>query len=62
MCIFVLNVVLCDGKCISGICEIGQFIAGTHFTDNSGMILGLRPPNERRRYFVTTPLIDWEQA
>ena len=27
----------------------------------SGMILGLRPANERRRYFVTTSLIGWEQ-
>ena len=29
---------------------------------NSGMILGLRPANERRRYFVTTSLIGWAQA
>ena len=28
----------------------------------SGMILGLRPANERRRYFVTTSLIGWGQA
>ena len=28
----------------------------------SGLILGLRPPNERRRYFVTTSLIGWAQA
>ena len=28
----------------------------------SGLILGLRPANERRRYFVTTSLIGWEQA
>ena len=26
------------------------------------LILGLRPPNERRRYFVTTSLIGWMQA
>ena len=25
-------------------------------------ILGLRPANERRRYFVTTSLIGWAQA
>ena len=30
--------------------------------DTSGLILGLRPANERRRYFVTTSLIDWAQA
>ena len=28
----------------------------------SGPILGLRPANERRRYFVTTSLIGWVQA
>ena len=27
-----------------------------------GLILGLRPPNERRRYFVTMSLIGWAQA
>ena len=26
---------------------------------NTGLILGLRPANERRRYFVTTSLIGW---
>ena len=25
----------------------------------AGLILDLRPANERRRYFVTTSLIDW---
>ena len=29
---------------------------------DTGMILGLRPANERRRYFVTTSLIGWAQA
>ena len=29
---------------------------------NEGLILGLRPANERRRYFVTTSLIGWAQA
>ena len=28
----------------------------------TGLILGLRPANERRRYFVTTSLIGWVQA
>ena len=28
----------------------------------TGLILGLRPANERRRYFVTTSLIGWAQA
>ena len=26
------------------------------------LILGMRPANERRRYFVTTSLIGWAQA
>ena len=29
---------------------------------NTGMILGLRPANERRRYFVTTSLIGGAQT
>ena len=28
----------------------------------AGLILGLRPANKRRRYFVTTSLIAWAQA
>ena len=28
----------------------------------SGLILGLRPANERQCYFVTTSLIGWVQA
>ena len=28
----------------------------------AGLILGLHPANERRRYFVTTYLIGWVQA
>ena len=31
-------------------------------TYKSGLIPGLRPANERRRYLVTTPLIGWAQA
>ena len=29
---------------------------------NAGLILGLRPANERRRYKVTTSLIGWAHA
>ena len=29
---------------------------------NSGLILGLRPANERRRYKVTPSLIGWAQT
>ena len=28
----------------------------------AGLILGLRPANEKRRHFVTTSLIGWAQA
>ena len=28
----------------------------------AGLVLGLRPANERRRYFVTTSLIGWAQT
>ena len=28
----------------------------------AGLILGLRPANERRRYFVATSLIGWVQG
>ena len=29
---------------------------------HAGLILGLHPANERRRYFVTTSLIGWVQT
>ena len=29
---------------------------------SAGLFLGLRPANERQRYFVTASLIDWAQA
>ena len=35
---------------------------GTPWTCSPGLILGLRPANERRRYFVTTFLIGWAQT
>ena len=28
----------------------------------AGLIIGVRPANEKRRYFVTTSLIGWAQA
>ena len=31
-------------------------------TTTSGLILGLRPANERRRYSVTSSLIGWTQT
>ena len=34
----------------------------TRYKTLQGLILGLRPANERRRYFVTTSLIGWAQT
>ena len=42
----------------SGTCD-GDFFAYEKYT---GLIQGLRPANERRRYFVTTSLFGWTQA
>ena len=42
-----------------------KFIAsdkGQSLTSMSMLILGLRPANERRRYFVTPSLIGWAQT
>ena len=38
---------------------VETLIQGSSIT---GLILGLHPANERRRYFVTTSLIGWAQA
>ena len=38
------------------------FVLILRFVQETGLILGLRPANERRRYFVTTSLIGWVQA
>ena len=40
--------------------EIRQWLE--HATLDLFMIPGLRPANERRRYFVTTSLIGWVQV
>ena len=37
-----------------------QFLKGPAL-EYSRLILGLHPPNERRRYKVTLPLIAWAQ-
>ena len=39
-----------------------DFILHASRSDILGLILGLRPANERRRYFVTTSLIGWAQT
>ena len=41
--------------------ELNTFLVSASFP-NSGMILGLRPANEIRRYFVATSLIGWVQT
>ena len=43
---------LASGKCVSNLIHI----------KDTGLILGLRPANERRSSFVTTSLIGWAQA
>ena len=44
--------------------QSARHLAGLYMQPNisAGLILGLRPVNERRRYFVTTSLIGWAQA
>ena len=44
---------LCDGSIVASISSL---------IHESGLILGLRPANERRRYFVTSSFIGWGQA
>ena len=42
--------------------EEAQQWCAVNNNNDSELILGLRPTNERRRYFVTTSLIGWAQA
>ena len=49
----------CYDAVVTGGCAV-QAENGTMFV--TGLILGLCPANERRRYFVTTSLIGWAQA
>ena len=42
--------------------ENGRSTLRTNFSTVSGLILGLRPTNERRRYNVTPSLIGWAQT
>ena len=37
-------------------------VSSSYMDGKSGLSQGLRPANERRRYFVTTSLIGWVQA
>ena len=42
------------------LCLVNFELHGSH--NRSGLILGLRPANERRRYKVTPSLIGWAQT
>ena len=42
--------------------DIGYTAAMTNTENMSGLILGLRPTNERQCYLVTLSLIGWAQA
>ena len=48
-------------KCLCHMAWPGANELTLNGTSLSGLILGLRPTNERRRYFVTTSLIGWAQ-
>ena len=52
-------IITSSGKLIDYFNEIPGITSNTAYT---GLILGLRPANERRRYFVTASLIGWAQA
>ena len=41
--------------------SLDETVSHPHDKDNR-LILGLRPANERRRYFVTMSLIGWAQT
>ena len=54
-------------ECIVSLKEINStavhcWVDWCHTAKSTGLILGLRPANKRRRYFVTTSLIGWSQA
>ena len=51
-----------NGKKEIGLDFSTHFLSYMEEDDHPGLILGLRPANERRRYFVTTSLIGWAQA
>ena len=52
-----------DDMAAALVCHCGQErVCSSWYMVISGLILGLRPANEIRRYFVTTSLIGWAQA
>ena len=62
-----INEILCQGNAphlFEFIFKVSCFIRHLvgHFIKHSGLILGLRPANERHRYKVTPSLIGWAQT
>ena len=54
-----------QGSCVtrpSAVMELIVSLIGVNSNNQPGLNLVLRPPNERRRYFVTTSLIGWAQT
>ena len=48
---------------VSIVCSLSWFWQNdTDYVSITGLILGLHPANERRRYKVTPSLIDWAQT
>ena len=56
-----LQVVVYFDKCIQQNIPWRENVMRYRYNPNTWTILGLRPANERRRYFVTTSLIGWAQ-
>ena len=53
---------ICEGNPLVAIGKMGQQGHPVIKWAVAGLILGLRPANERRRFFVTTSLIAWAQT
>ena len=51
----------CQPGCLQ-VTTMNQGVPKWKLSWHHGLILGLHPANERRRYFVTTSLIGWAQA
>ena len=57
-----MNLLPWDNKQLRVARKINNNLAdGTEWLD-TGLILGLRPPNERQGYFIKTSLIGWAQT
>ena len=61
MYIYIYMYNICLGEMMHWNRNVGTVTILYIITVIAGLILGLRPANERRRYFVTTSLIGWVQ-